>query len=512
MLREPRGYPAANCNLVLPPTQPEATAGYVIMEQTEYPGMSGTNTICVTTVLLETGMVPMREPVTELTLESPAGLIRVRAECSGGKVRQVTFRNVPAFAVHLDRPIDVPHLGTVTVDVAYGGMFYVIAEAAPFGLRLVPEEGREIVRIGEMIKAAAREQLPAVHPEQPGFAGVTIAILTAPPTHLAAHSRNAVIVSTGQLDWDRPATWTGAIDRSPCGTGTCAGWLRCTPRAGCASTRTSTTRGSWGRSSPAGCSRRRRSDPIAPLCRPSAAGPGSPALPATSWRTTTRSRRDSPWATSGEPGGRFARSAPRRDMARFCPLRTVSSGTYDLCRISWSVGIRPSACNLESGRAGRGPTRDILREGAAMERTRVNSPEADAAGRTRAGGLALALILALIAAKPGTARGQAPAVQKGAGAAQASLARYVPKQDNLFFYFELDGLDAHSAAWKNSAAYKLLNDTKLGALLEDLTGQGLELMQQSAPPDRRVKPAELIGLFKLAAKQGFAAGFWARIR
>ena len=169
MLREPRGYPAANCNLILPPTHPDAAAGYVIMEQTEYPGMSGTNTICVTTVLLETGMVPMREPVTELTLESPAGLIRVQAECASGKVRKVTFRNVPAFAVHLDKPIDVPHLGTVTVDVAYGGMFYVISEAAPFGLRLVPEEGREIVRIGEMIKAAAQEQLPVEHPLQPGF-------------------------------------------------------------------------------------------------------------------------------------------------------------------------------------------------------------------------------------------------------------------------------------------------------------------------------------------------------
>ena len=82
MLREPRGYPAANCNLILPPTHPEAAAGYVIMEQTEYPGMSGTNTICVTTVLLETGMVPMREPITELALESPAGLIRVQAECA----------------------------------------------------------------------------------------------------------------------------------------------------------------------------------------------------------------------------------------------------------------------------------------------------------------------------------------------------------------------------------------------------------------------------------------------
>lgn len=222
MLREPRGYPAANCNLILPPTHPDADAGFVIMEQVEYPGMSGTNTICVATVLLETGMLPMREPVTELTLEAPAGLIRVQAECAGGKVRRVTFENVPAFAPYLDVPIEVPHLGAVTVDVAYGGMFYVIADAAPFGLRLTPDEGRDIVRISEMIKAAAQEQLPVVHPAQPGFSGITIAELSAPPTRPDAHMKNAVTVSTGTLDWNRPATWTGVIDRSPCGTGTCA--------------------------------------------------------------------------------------------------------------------------------------------------------------------------------------------------------------------------------------------------------------------------------------------------
>jgi proline racemase len=222
MLREPRGYPAANCNLILPPTVPEADAGYVIMEQVEYPGMSGTNTICVTTVLLETGMLPMIEPVTELTLEAPAGLIRVRAECRDGKVAAVTFRNVAAFATHLDTPIEVPTLGTVTVDVAYGGMFYVIADAAPFGLRLTPDEGRDIVRITEMIKAAANEQLPVVHPEQPGFAGITIGQLSGPAHDPANSMRNVVTVSTGTLDWERPSTWTGAIDRSPCGTGTSA--------------------------------------------------------------------------------------------------------------------------------------------------------------------------------------------------------------------------------------------------------------------------------------------------
>jgi proline racemase len=222
MLREPRGYPAANCNVVLPPTHPGADAGFVIMEQVEYPGMSGTNTICTATVLLETGMVTMREPVTELTLEAPAGLIRVRAACAGGKVRRVTFRNVPAFAVHLDRAIEVPRLGTVTVDVAYGGMFYAIADARAFGLALTPDEGRDIVRITEMVKAAANEQLPVTHPEQPGFAGITIAQLSGPPSRPDAHMKNVVTVSTGAFDWNRPSTWTGVIDRSPCGTGTCA--------------------------------------------------------------------------------------------------------------------------------------------------------------------------------------------------------------------------------------------------------------------------------------------------
>ena len=222
MLQEPRGYPAANCNLVLPSNNPEAAAGYVIMEHVEYPGMSGTNTICTATVLLETGMIPMIEPVTDLVLEAPAGLIRLRCECRDGKVTSVTFRNVPAFATHLDTAVEVPTLGTIVVDVAYGGMFYVIAEAEQFGLRLTPDEGRDITRITELIKAAANEQLPVVHPEQPGFAGITIGQLSGPAHDPSNSMRNVVTVSTGTLDFERPSTWTGAIDRSPCGTGTSA--------------------------------------------------------------------------------------------------------------------------------------------------------------------------------------------------------------------------------------------------------------------------------------------------
>lgn len=222
MLNEPRGNPPLCCNVVLPPCHPDADIGFVIMEHVEYPGMSGSNTICTATAVLETGIVPMVEPVTTFVMEAPAGLIEIRAECCDGKVTSVTFTNVPAFAVTLDQPVDVPTLGTVHVDVAYGGMFYAIADASQFGLHLTPDEGADITRITEMVKAAAAEQVPAVHPDNPGFSGITIAQLSGPAHDPANSMRNAVTVSTGTLDWDRPSTWTGVLDRSPCGTGTCA--------------------------------------------------------------------------------------------------------------------------------------------------------------------------------------------------------------------------------------------------------------------------------------------------
>ena len=222
MLREPRGYPPVCCNLIVPSKNPEAKAGYIIMEQSEYPVMSGGNTISVATVLLETGMIPMHEPVTEFMLEAPAGLIGIRAECSGGKVTQVTFKNVPAFAAHLDAVIDVPGLGKVTVDVAWGGMFYVIADVRQFeGLRLVPEQGREITRISALVLRAAQDQLPVAHPDYPGI-GITVSQLSGPPHSEAADWRNTVTVANGPIDFDDPSTWTGALDRCPCGTGTCA--------------------------------------------------------------------------------------------------------------------------------------------------------------------------------------------------------------------------------------------------------------------------------------------------
>src|SRR6187549_1569231 len=105
MLREPRGYPALCANVILPPTSAEADAGYVIMEQAEYPAMSGSNTICTATVLINEGLVAVTEPVTNLVLEAPAGLIRVIAQVRDGRARSITFENVPAFVHRLDVPV-----------------------------------------------------------------------------------------------------------------------------------------------------------------------------------------------------------------------------------------------------------------------------------------------------------------------------------------------------------------------------------------------------------------------
>jgi proline racemase len=139
-----------------------------------------------------------------------------------GRTKSITFENVPAFAVHLDAPVEVPQLGTVTVDVAYGGMFYAIVQAKPLGFRITPDEGRDLVRVGEMIKAAAREQLPVSHPDNAAISGVSIMQFSGPSAQKGVARKNTVVVSSGQFDWDRPATWTGILDRSPCGTGTCA--------------------------------------------------------------------------------------------------------------------------------------------------------------------------------------------------------------------------------------------------------------------------------------------------
>ncbi|SDO56562.1 proline racemase family protein [Desulforhopalus singaporensis] len=223
MMREPRGYPPLCCNLVVPSSHPEADAGFIIMEQHEYPGMSGGNAIAVATVLLETGMLPMKEPVTELTLEAPAGLIKLSARCKNGKVTRVTFTNVPCFVVAKDVVLDVPHLGKVTVDIVWGGVFFVLADVAGFGFEILPENGSKIARTCELVRAAANEKFhDLVHPENHDFKGISLAQLYSSSATPGVHGRNCVTVPSGLFDWEKPESWYGALDRSPCGTGTCA--------------------------------------------------------------------------------------------------------------------------------------------------------------------------------------------------------------------------------------------------------------------------------------------------
>jgi trans-L-3-hydroxyproline dehydratase len=211
LLREPRGSVATHANLIVPSTREDCAAGYIIMEPTEYPPMSGSNTICVATVLLETGRVPMEEPETVLRLEAPAGVVEIRAACRNGRVESVELTNVPSFAAQLAAPLEVEELGTITVDVAFGGMWYAIADAAELGFAIEPREARELARVGELIRIAAREQLPCVHPERPEVAGVSIVQIAAPWQGVGAVTRNAVVVAPGRLD--RSATGTGLSAR-----------------------------------------------------------------------------------------------------------------------------------------------------------------------------------------------------------------------------------------------------------------------------------------------------------
>ena len=211
LLREPRGSVACHANLVVPATRDDCDAGFIVMEPTEYPAMSGSNTICVATVLLETGMLAMQEPETTLRLEAPGGVVEVRASCRDGRCESVELTNAPSFAERLDAALEVDGLGALTVDVAYGGMGYAIADAHALGFAIEPSEARELSLVGERIRAAAREQLPCVHPENEDIAGVSIVQLAEPWRGVGEVSRNAVVVAPGRLD--RSATGTGLSAR-----------------------------------------------------------------------------------------------------------------------------------------------------------------------------------------------------------------------------------------------------------------------------------------------------------
>jgi trans-L-3-hydroxyproline dehydratase len=209
VLNEPRGGVFRHVNLLVPPKHPKAQAAFIIMEPEDTPPMSGSNCICVATVLLDTGIIPMQEPVTHLTLEAPAGLIEVTAQCANGKAQSITLTNVPAFANHIGAKLDVEGYGIVIVDTAFGGDSFVMADAADFGLEITPRTAREVAELGRKLVKAANAQLPFHHPELPEWKHYSFCFMRGPLSrdNNILTSRNACVVNPGKLD------------RSPTGTG-----------------------------------------------------------------------------------------------------------------------------------------------------------------------------------------------------------------------------------------------------------------------------------------------------
>ena len=209
MLNEPRGGVFRHINLLVPPKNPRAQMGWIVMEPADTPPMSGSNSMCVATVLLETGIVPMQDPVTRLILEPPGGIIEIEATCRDGKVERVRVRNLPSFVDKLDAHVEVEGLGTLTVDTAYGGDSFVIVDAQALGFGITPDEARDVAETGIRITDAANEQLGFHHPGNAEWAHLSFCQIAAPVRVVGAlkTGRNAVVIRPGKLD------------RSPCGTG-----------------------------------------------------------------------------------------------------------------------------------------------------------------------------------------------------------------------------------------------------------------------------------------------------
>jgi len=208
VLNEPRGGVFRHVNLLVPPRHPDADAAFIIMEPEDTPPMSGSNAICVATVLLDSGILPMSEPETHLTLEAPGGLVRVRAQCRDGKAERIFVRNLPGFAARLDAALEVEGLGTLTVDTAYGGDSFVCVDAQALGFSLQADEAHDIARLGVRITAAATSQLGFDHPENPDWRHISFCLFAGQITRDGHELRAGAAVAI------RP----GKVDRSPTGT------------------------------------------------------------------------------------------------------------------------------------------------------------------------------------------------------------------------------------------------------------------------------------------------------
>ncbi|MBA8800874.1 proline racemase family protein [Agrobacterium pusense] len=208
VLNEPRGGVFRHVNLLVPPKHPDADAAFIIMEPEDTPPMSGSNSICVSTVLLDGGIVPMQEPETHMLLEAPGGLVKVRAECRNGKAERIFVQNLPSFAAKLDAELEVEGLGKLKVDTAYGGDSFVIVDAEAMGFSLKPEEAHEIARLGVRITNAANKALGFDHPENPDWRHFSFCLFAGNVERTAEGLRAGAAV----------AIQPGKVDRSPTGT------------------------------------------------------------------------------------------------------------------------------------------------------------------------------------------------------------------------------------------------------------------------------------------------------
>jgi proline racemase len=205
---EPRGCLQMSVNLLLPPTRPEAHAGFIVLQSDKAHPMSGSNSICVVTALLELGMVPMQEPETTVVLDTPAGLVTARATCRDGRCVAVSLDMVPAFVEHLDVPIETEDFGKVKVDVAFGGVYYALVDVEQLGIEIAPQNARRLADLGVALRAQIDAQVKVQHPLYPKIDKIAYVMF-----------RNRVDGKTWQTCTTLPP---GRIDRSPCGTGSSA--------------------------------------------------------------------------------------------------------------------------------------------------------------------------------------------------------------------------------------------------------------------------------------------------
>ena len=203
VLNEPRGGVFRHVNLLVPPKDPRAAMGFIIMEPEDTPPMSGSNSICVSTVLLDSGIVPMTEPQTKMMLEAPGGLIDVVAECHNGKAVRITVTNVPSFAAKLDVKLEVEGLGTLIVDTAYGGDSFVIVNAEKLGFELDDSEAKDLAEVGMKITAAANEQIGFSHPANTGWDHISFCAFAGPVYTRRRHADDA-FGGRHQARQDRP--------------------------------------------------------------------------------------------------------------------------------------------------------------------------------------------------------------------------------------------------------------------------------------------------------------------